>query len=95
MSWEVPRLPFLERVIRYLHEEGFDTGIYVNKKTGWSTINVPKQYAKKFGVKEGEAKRHRLSGRVIEDADQLKILLDNRFFDGAPVLVFKLVEEKK
>ncbi len=86
---------FLERVRRYLHEQGFLTGLYVNKKTGWSTVNIPKQYADKFGVEKKKAESRRLVGKVIENKDQLKMLIDNKWFDHTPVLIFRLVENEK
>lgn len=78
-----------------MHEQGFLTGLYVNKKTHWATVNVPGEFAEKFGIDPKKAGSKKLVGKVIENKDHLKMLIDNKWFDHTPVLIFRLAVGEK
>jgi hypothetical protein len=98
VTWRLPDLGPLERVRRYVVEEGFTTGIYVNKSNGQFSIAISRKNVRdmkleeKFGLK-AKGEKVRFEGKLIEGPDHLKMLLDNKWFDGGPVMVLRLMRE--
>lgn len=98
-SYTLPDLGPLEKVRRYLHEEGILKGnVYVNKSSGQCSIALSRgnvedlRLDKKLGIKPGD--KLRLPGMLIESADQFKMLADNHYFETFPILTFKPEKEK-
>lgn len=90
----LPDLGPLEKVRRYLQEEGVLKGnVYVNKASGQFSIALSRGNVedlglnKTLGAKPGD--KLRVSGMLISNAEQFRMLVDNHYFESFPILAFK------